>query len=503
MGKDFQLPVIPLSPEATLRSKSGWRRSVLLEKLNSPAGYILLFLFSAALALGVGFFGFKFGLVALVAMVAIPATYALVVYPRIGITLYILLAWFLLYIMKIGVDFPMGTVMDALEVLFFLGLFIQQRQKKDWSMFKGPVTNMILIWIVYNLAEVANPAAESRMAWLFAVRSFALIMVMYFVFLYNIKTIEFVRFLLKLWLGLALFAALYAWKQQFIGFTGFEEAYLHSDPRIADLLFIGGMWRKFSIFSDPVVFSYTMVFSSLLCIGMLTGPVSRRRKLILLLLIFAYTTAMLFSGTRGAYVLMPAAMLLYMILKFNTRILFIGLAGAVLLVALILVPTSNGALYRFQSAFKPSEDESYNVRKQNQKMIQPYIQTHPIGGGLGSTQVFGSRFAPNSFLAHFPPDSGYVRVAVELGWVGLFLMCALMFVVLRAAINNYYIIRDPEIKSYSFAMVLILFAFHIGNFPQEALVQFPSNVNFYLVIALVNVLLRIDQQKNLIPHAAR
>ncbi|MCP6423416.1 hypothetical protein NL463_29335, partial [Klebsiella pneumoniae] len=64
----------------------------------------------------------------------------------------------------------------------------------------------------------------------------------------------------------------------------------------------------------------------------------------------------------------------------------------------------------------------------NQKRIQPYILSHPIGGGLGATGVWGVRFAPYSFLANFPPDSGYVRVAVELGWIGLGIFCTLMFV---------------------------------------------------------------------------
>jgi len=38
------------------------------------------------------------------------------------------------------------------------------------------------------------------------------------------------------------------------------------------------------------------------------------------------------------------------------------------------------------------------------------------------------------------------------------------------------------------------------NFPQEALVQYPSNVIFYLTVALINVTYRIDQeqQKNIV-----
>jgi len=80
-----------------------------------------------------------------------------------------------------------------------------------------------------------------------------------------------------------------------------------------------------------------------------------------------------------------------------------------------------------------------------------------MGGGLGATGAWGQRFAPNSYLASFPPDSGYVRVAVELGWIGLFIFCLLMFTILKTGINNYYLIKDPELKTYCFAMTLMVF----------------------------------------------
>jgi putative inorganic carbon (hco3(-)) transporter len=46
---------------------------------------------------------------------------------------------------------------------------------------------------------------------------------------------------------------------------------LDSDPRIANLLYIGGHWRKYSIMAEPVTFSYNMVMASLLCMGFMSG----------------------------------------------------------------------------------------------------------------------------------------------------------------------------------------------------------------------------------------
>jgi len=307
--------------------------------------------------------------------------------------------------------------------------------------------------------------------------------------------------ILKLWLALALFGAIYAFKQEHIGFFDFENDFLHSDPAIEGLLFIGGVWRKFSIFSDPVAFSYNMVIAILLCIGLLTGTVSAIKRVILMVMIVLLLMAMLYSGTRGAYVLLPAALFFLSILKYSRKIMVMMAVFGIFTVILIFIPTSNNTLYRFQSAFKPSDDASFNVRAINQKRIQPYILSHPLGGGLGATGVWGQRFAPNSYLANFPPDSGYVRVAVEMGWVGLLLFCIFMFTVLKTGINNYFSIKDPELKSYSLACLLIVFALNIGNYPQEALVQYPSCILFYLVIALLNVTKRIDDQQNQLQHA--
>jgi hypothetical protein len=66
--------------------------------------------------------------------------------------------------------------------------------------------------------------------------------------------------------------------------------------------------------------------------------------------------------------------------------------------------------------------------------------------------------------------------------------------VLKTGINNYFRIRDPELKSHCLAMVLILFALNVGNYPQEALVQYPINIYFYMCIALLNITWKLDRQ---------
>ncbi|WP_229216428.1 O-antigen ligase [Dyadobacter sp. 3J3] len=465
------------------------------EKLTNLFGMFFLLTLSLGIGVATTFYGVKAGLGIIVFLLGVTALYCIVVYPKFGIIFLLILAVFVFSLIRLGLDVPWGTAVDVVEFLLMLGFFISQKKNKDWGVVKGPISTMILIWVFFNFIEVANPTAESRLAWVYTIRAVAIVMLMYFVFVYQINTISFIRLILKLWLLLALIGALYGFKQEFIGFSAAEDEYLHSDPMISELLFIAGHWRKFSIFSDPVSFSYHMVVSSMLCIGLMTGPFKTWKKVILGILVILFISAMLFSGTRGAYVLVPASLGFLFILKFSRKMLFIGSAALLIMVFLIFIPTGNQTLVRFQSAFKPSDDASFNVRKNNQKRIQPYILSHPIGGGLGAVGTWGVRFAPNSYLAKFPPDSGYVRVAVELGWVGLFIFCCLMFTIMRVGINNYYSIQNPELKVYCLCLLLMIFAYNIGNYPQEALVQFPANIYFSVCMALINVVGILDRKE--------
>lgn len=497
MDQLFPLPAPEEPKKLRFLSKAWFRKLFMHDQLAGINGFLFLTAAAVFFALIIGIMGVFPGVMLLATFVGLPMIYGLVVHPRFGVTFFLIAAYLIMWVIRLGViPFPLGTVMDGMELLFVIGFFIKQKTRNEWELFNNPISIIIIVWIIYNLLEVINPAAESRLAWVYTIRSVAVVMLMYYIFLYNIRTKEFIRFIIKLWLVLATFGAIYGLKQQYIGFYQFEEDYLNSDPNIANLLFIGGQWRKFSIFSDPVAFSYNMVVSSMLCIGMITGPLANWKKIVLGALAGLYLFAMLHSGTRGAFVLPPVALILLSILKFNRQVMMAAIIGGIGMLILIFIPTSNPTIYRFQTAFRPSEDASFNVRKINQKRIQPFILTHPMGGGLGATGTWGQRFAPNSFLANFPPDSGYVRVAVEMGWIGLLLICVLMFIILRIGIINYYAIRDPELKSYCLAMVLIIFCYHIGNYPQEAIVQFPSNVYFYLVAALIVITKRIDDQQN-------
>ena len=256
------------------------KESIISYKFRHPFIIVLLILVALMVAVSIYQGGLVGGSLLLIIFISVPLVLSILRYPPLGIFIIIISSYLIMLLSRLGVNFPLGTLMDALQLLMIVGFFFKQKIEKKWNIFKTPITTVIFIWIGYNILQILNPTAESRLAWLYTIRTVAIVMLMYFLFLFNIGSIQLMRSVIKLWIGLSLFAACYAFKQEHLGFFNFEEQWLKSDPLLKTLLFIDGHWRKFSIFSDPVTFSYNMATSSILCIALITGPLSIVKKLL-------------------------------------------------------------------------------------------------------------------------------------------------------------------------------------------------------------------------------
>jgi putative inorganic carbon (HCO3(-)) transporter len=69
------------------------------------------------------------GAIILVLMIVPPVVYSVVVFPQFGMVVLLMLAYLLFYIMRFGIDFPMGTVMDGIQGLLILGFFHSSKTK--------------------------------------------------------------------------------------------------------------------------------------------------------------------------------------------------------------------------------------------------------------------------------------------------------------------------------------------------------------------------------------
>ncbi|MDB5111842.1 MAG: hypothetical protein JWR67_2956, partial [Mucilaginibacter sp.] len=204
--------------------------------INKSLVISAMLLFSVAFAV-LAAYSLTTGLLLIVAIIALPCIYASIVYPKFGIIMLILLESFIFWFIRMGSSFPLGTLIDVFQGLLLLGFLIKQKQYPNWKIYNNPVSIIVTIWIAYNFLQLINPVASSMLAWLYTIRSVALSMLMYYVFVYNLNSKEYIRLIIKIWLGISVFVALYAINQEFYGFFPFEEVGLQSE-KVKSLLFI-------------------------------------------------------------------------------------------------------------------------------------------------------------------------------------------------------------------------------------------------------------------------
>ena len=462
-----------------------WLKSqILSQKLNNPLGFLLLTTVGLVLGSLVPYMGIGISTVLIAGVVMLPVIVACMFYHQFGIGFTLVVAFLVNFISRIK-EAPLGTAVDGLLVLMIFGILIGQIVKKDWAFAKDPISTWLLIWIYYNLFQVLNPAAESKMAWLFTVRSLAILNLLYFIACYAFTSLNRIKQMLHFIIGLAFFTAIYGLKQEFLGMTTFEKAWLYADPERFQLFFQWGRMRVFSILSDAMTFGIMMVYMGFFCFIYATAPMKTVWKAFLIFagIIMFWVSA--YSGTRTCFALIPLGFVFYALMTLSRKVAIVSVIFVILGTGLMLKSTGNAVLFRVQSAFKPSEDNSVKLRYHNQQRIRPYIYSHPIGFGPGSTGLWARRFTPDSFLAKFAHDSYYVRLAVEEGWIGLALYMFFLYTVLRRALFFYLRTKDPTIKTLYLAIMTALFMLAVANYPQEAIVQLPTSLIVYVFFAAI------------------
>ena len=460
------------------------RTKVFVERLNNPLGFLLIIGITAFFGLAIGFLGIKLGVLLLAAIIAVPLMIWVFIDEQVGLAVCLVIGFTIQLSYKFG-DYPMGTLLDGLTMFMVLAVFVKQIGKPDWSFAKSPISIYIIGWMAYSFIQILNPEAQSILAWVYTVRSMTLLILLYFVCCYAFNSLERIKWVLKFTIFLTLLAALYGLKQEWLGLADWERAWLYSDPLRAELIVQWGRERVFSIFSDPTTFGILMAYMAVFCVVIAMGAVKTWQRGVLLFAAGAMVLSMAYGGSRTPVVLIPAGFAYYVVLTMRTKVIIFTGIFFVFGAALMMKGTSNPVMLRIQSAFNPSEDASFEVREKSQEMIKPFIQSHPFGAGMGTTGIWGRRFSPNHWLADFPPDSGYVRVAVEMGWIGLILYMLLLFKIQQQGIYYYVRVKDPLIKTIYLALNTIVFLLIVASFPQEIIILLPTSIIFYITAAAI------------------
>jgi putative inorganic carbon (hco3(-)) transporter len=399
----------------------------------------------------------------------------------------------------LGPEVPTAILVDIQINATFVGLIINRGLKRQ-SFFENAghiITYGYLVYTLFLVIELFNPNASSIGGWFFVFRKFLQFLMIYFIALNVFDSLKRIRFFFIFWAACAFVAGIYGCYQQWFGFQEFELNWIWSVPGRAGLYSLdNGDFRKFSILSGPAAYGIIMAAS-----GLLFAVLGTREKTSVARIGFLSTSVfcilgMAYAGTRTAYFIFTAGAVIYLLMTIMNRSTLITACGLVMLFAVIMWGPiyGNATVNRIRSTFN-TDDSSLEVRDMNRANIQPYIHSHPIGGGLATSGVQGLQYNPGHFLAGFPPDSGFVKSAVETGWVGLFLQCALYCLILLAGLRVYYQSQDKVSRNYCLATVVTLFSFVISQYGQVSIGQIPDCFLFYSLLAII-VRLRKFQELN-------
>jgi len=464
-----------------------------IQKLNNPIGFILLGLLALIIGFAISVLKIKLGIVILAGLIGIPLLGACFVDTRFGINVILVICFFVQFTGKY-VNAPIGTLLDAMIFLMLFGILVNQVKDRDWTFMKNPISALLLIWIAFNFIQVINPAAGSKLAWIYTVRSMAGQSLLFFIGCYAFTSYKAIKTTLKVIITMVTILALYGLKQEFFGFTNTEMAWLMADPERFQLIVQWSRTRIFSLLSDPTTLGIVMAYTSLFCIILATGPFKLWQRIGLGIAAIMMIMTMAYAGSRTPVVLFPFGIIIFIMLTLKKEYLIGGAFFFLLGTAFMMKGSSNAVIFRIQSAFIPgASSDTMDVRFKNQKRIQPFIHSHPFGAGLGSTGLWGRRFTPDSFLAKFAHDSGFVRVAVELGWIGLIIYMSFLFMVLKTSVKYYLRVKNPEIKTIYLGITVVFFVLTLASYPQEAIVQLPTSIIFSTMLAIMVRLKDFDE----------
>jgi len=397
-------------------------------------------------------------------------------------------------------DLPIALIVEIPAYVSLLGLIIDKWGTKDvlFNYSKNIVSYSLFGYFIFLCLEIFNPDMLSFEGWTVFIRRFLLILVSFFIALHVFETTRRIVNFFKFWIILALISGLYACKQQWFGLFDFELNLIQFDSHKLGLLLIDGVLRKSSLFSDPATFGITMAATFSLILVLFLTDVTKKQKIKFLVVIIVILLGVAYSGTRTAYFIIISGVCLYILTTINQfrTVVFSFFALFTFLILMYIPIYSNTTINRIRSTFQFSNDASMNVRDVNRSSIQPYIYDHAFGGGLNTSGGTGAKYNAGHILADFPPDSGYVKAAIETGWIGLFLLCIIYFITLQYGFVTYFKCKNKILKQYVFASNVCIFTFVIAQYGQEATDQLPGFFLFYSCFAVIVKARYIDKKLN-------
>lgn len=404
---------------------------------------------------------------------------------------YFFIPWYR-YTLRTGLSVWYDTATVILFVILLIYSFHQGRI--SWKYAKNILTFGGGIWAIYTAAEIMNPTAVTK-AWIYSrgmIYATLIISLISVLTMTSYKRLRIIMLFLSVFTLAAITKAAY---QKYVGFDNIEMDMLIETEMYKTHL-LSGITRYFSFFTDAGNFGSNMGFAAIL-FGISAIFVKERYiRLYYIAVTVCSIYALFISGTRGALFVPIGGILLFTLLSKNIKLMgataIFGLCFYIFF-AHTYIGEGNPQISRMRTAFRPTEDPSYIVRKENQKKLAEYLKYKPFGEGLGLGGVEASRYG-NRLTSSIPHDSFYVKIWMETGIVGLVLYLTIYIgSLLRGCYLIMFRIKNEELRGVLTAIACGIFGLMISAYGNAFFAQFPTG---FMVILFLSILLNgehIDQ----------
>ncbi|MET0635104.1 MAG: O-antigen ligase family protein [Chitinophagaceae bacterium] len=434
--------------------------------------------------------GAEKGIVVAMGLVGLAITVYTIINYEFGFYVAVVLGHIIFFADRLMPDvLPTALLVDLQINATFIGLLVHKvvRHESFLKNANHTITFAYLFYTFFLILQVFNPEMQSVEGWFFVLRKFLQFLMIYLIALNMFTDLKKIRYFLVFWGVCAFLSGLYGCYQQWFGFMGFEMDWIWAVPGRSGLYALdNGDFRKFGTLSGPAAYGILCGASALLTAVLGTREKKWGNKIAWFIAATFSLLGMAYAGTRTAYLIFTAGIVLYVLMTITNRSTLI--IASLFFMGFVVVMWGpiygNVTINRIRTAFD-TNDASLNVRDVNRALIQPYIHAHPLGGGLASSGVQGLNYNPEHLLAGFPPDSGFVKTAIESGWIGFFLQCLLYCIILLSGVRVFYRAQTRIVRVYCLAALVTIFGFVISQYGQVSIGQIPDCFLFYSLLAII------------------
>lgn len=395
---------------------------------------------------------------------------------------------------------PMSLYNEMIEILLLFMAILNVKDTK-FERTANPMLVALLAWCGFCTLEVLNDTCNIGIdvgSWYTSARMIAFqLLYAFLVFsIYISKPKILIRYIF-VWGALALFASFWVWKQQYIGLTSSENAWLQTRGRSTHILQAGTLIRYFSIYSDAANFGIGIASTAVAFLIFAITSKIKRHKIFFLIVGAACTWAIFPSGTRTAIACLMAGFAAYIFLSKSFKIAIpvtILFALFLFILAFTDIGQGNQQIRRMRSAFDKN-DASAGVRANNQKAMKKYLAEAPWGIGMH----IGYQNAPANnkytYMATVPPDSEYVFIWIHTGIIGIttFLICTAIMII-GACWIVLFRLRSPSLRGIGAGFCCAMVSQQLGGYGNQVLMQFPNCLTFYGGLAIVYILPYLENE---------